>query len=102
MGDPILNIIIINILPIVVSVGSVGYKIYYDLGQVKQEIATNKTEIKIWLQNITNDVSTIDHKVSDLQSELKESKAFDAGRDLRLERLEKEIYLIRQKVYNGK
>ena len=92
MGD-IAKLFIIDLLPIVVSVGAVGFKIYHDLNHLKITVVDG-------FKAVSEEMSIMNTNISELQIQIVKNSTADEYRDKALDRLDKEIIRLNSKLNN--
>ncbi len=101
MNAEVIDFILKQILPIVISIGSVGYKIYYDVRQLNHQVAANKTEIAGAITMLGTEIKEINASIGKFEVSLAKNKTADEFRDREVKRLDEEIKVIKSKIYNG-
>ena len=92
MGE-IAKLIFFNLLPIVLSVGVVGFKIYHDLNHLKVTVVDG-------FISISEEMSIMNTNISELQIQIVKNSTADEYRDKALDRLDKEIIRLNSKLNN--
>ena len=92
MGE-IAKLIFFNLLPIVLSVGIVGFKIYHDLNHLKVTVVDG-------FIRISEEMSIMNTNISELQIQIVKNSTADEYRDKALDRLDKEIIRLNSKLNN--
>jgi chromosome segregation ATPase len=101
MNPDVSDFILKNILPLVLSIGPVGYKIYYDVKRLNKQIVENKVEFTNHLNSLDVKVDGINNNISSLKQDLSNNKIEDEFRDREIQRLDNELKEIKKKIYNG-
>ena len=91
--DDIYRYLFADILPIIVSVGVVGFKVYHDLKHLKTKVVDG-------FQTISEEVHKINENISELQLQIVANLTADEYRDKALDRLDKEINRLNDKINN--
>ena len=91
--DDIYRYLFADILPIIVSVGVVGFKVYHDLKHLKLQVVDG-------FKSISKQMHTMNDNISELQIQIVENKTADQYRDKALERLDIEIHRLNDKINN--
>lgn len=96
MDPAITDFFLKQILPLVLSIGSVGYKIYYDVKALNKQVAANKTEIADAISILGTEIKGINTSIGKFEVSLAKNKTADEFRDKEIERLSREIDRIKK------
>jgi len=91
MDNEVTDFILKQILPLVISIGSVGYKIYYDVRQLNHQVAANKTEIAAAISMLSTEIKDINTSIGHFEVSLAKNKTADEYRDKEIARISREI-----------
>ena len=75
---------LVNILPIIVTVGAVGYKVYYDVHNLKHDLSKG-------FSTIGTKLDAMEKSINKINLDLLKNEVADQYRDKELSRLSKEI-----------
>ena len=101
METEAIHFILKNILPVLVPVLGVGYKMYHDVGVLNKMMTSNKQDFTDHLNSLDKKVDKINTNIGDLETKISNNRIADEYRDKEITRLDKEIGTLKLKVFNG-
>ena len=101
METEAIDFILKNILPVLVPVLGVGYKMYHDVNVLNKMMTDNKKDFTNHLNSLNTKVDNITVNIGDLETKISNNRIADEYRDKEITRLDKEIGTIKLKVFNG-